>query len=277
MQKRQLERQRKYHFIYKTTNLINNKYYIGMHSTDNLDDGYIGSGSRLWRSIQYYGKENFKVEILEHFNDRLTLKKRERELVNEETIADPLCMNLALGGGYQWPLAQTPKARISRKEGIRKFWDSESGAKAKIGMAKKLRERVFSQETLDKISESAKVRMQRMKDSGEWEKIKEKNSLAHIGKIQSVDSIAKRVESIKKSRELNGRNKMSDQARSNIAKSMVGTSRNKKTWFLINSNGEKIMIENLQQWLREHECTAPTSSVVRDKNKNVIYRLERQT
>jgi hypothetical protein len=34
---------KKYHFIYKTTCLITNKYYIGMHSTDDLEDGYVGS------------------------------------------------------------------------------------------------------------------------------------------------------------------------------------------------------------------------------------------
>lgn len=118
---------RKYHFIYKTTNLINNKYYIGMHSTDNLNDGYLGSGSRLWRSIKHYGKENFKVEILEHLSDRKTLKQREAELVHEELLKDSLCMNLALGGGYQWPTSQTPKARLSRTEGLKKFWNSNEG------------------------------------------------------------------------------------------------------------------------------------------------------
>ena len=118
---------RKYHFIYKTTNLINNKYYIGMHSTDKINDGYMGSGSRLWRSIQHYGKENFKVEILEHLSDRKTLKIREAEIVNKEIIKDPLCMNLALGGGYHWPTSQTSKARLSRIKGSNKFWDSDRG------------------------------------------------------------------------------------------------------------------------------------------------------
>lgn len=88
----------KYHFIYKTTNLKNGKYYIGMHSTSNLNDGYLGSGKRLRRSVRKYGKENFKLEILEFFDDRESLVKRERELVNEEVIKDAMCMNLMIGG-----------------------------------------------------------------------------------------------------------------------------------------------------------------------------------
>ena len=35
---------KKYNFVYKTTNLLNNKYYIGVHSTDNLNDGYLELG-----------------------------------------------------------------------------------------------------------------------------------------------------------------------------------------------------------------------------------------
>jgi hypothetical protein len=88
----------KYHFIYKTTNLKNGKYYIGMHSTSNLNDGYLGSGERLRRSVRKHGKENFKLEILEFFKDRESLAKRERELVNEEVIKDEMCMNLKPGG-----------------------------------------------------------------------------------------------------------------------------------------------------------------------------------
>ncbi len=89
---------RKYFFIYKTINLINEKYYIGMHSTSNLKDGYLGSGTYLRRSIRKHGKENFKCEILEFCKDREELAKREKELVHEELIKDPLCMNLKPGG-----------------------------------------------------------------------------------------------------------------------------------------------------------------------------------
>ena len=87
-----------YHFIYKTVNLVNNKFYIGMHSTSNLEDGYIGSGKRLWYSIKKYGRENFKMEILEFLPDRSSLKLREKEIVNSDLLKEELCMNLKEGG-----------------------------------------------------------------------------------------------------------------------------------------------------------------------------------
>lgn len=90
---------RKYHYIYKTTCTITNKFYIGMHSTDNLEDGYIGSGKRLWYSINKHGKDNHVCEILEFLPDRKTLKEREKQIVNAELINEELCMNLQLGGG----------------------------------------------------------------------------------------------------------------------------------------------------------------------------------
>lgn len=88
----------KYHYIYKTTNLVNNKYYYGMHSTDNLSDEYRGSGKILKASIKKYGIENFKFEILEYLPNRKNLKEREREVVNQEEVNNKFCMNLQLGG-----------------------------------------------------------------------------------------------------------------------------------------------------------------------------------
>tara|TARA_R110000868_G_scaffold104726_3_gene288654 strand:+ start:20 stop:679 length:660 start_codon:yes stop_codon:yes gene_type:complete len=91
-------RQKKYHYIYKTTCSVNKKYYIGMHSTDKMDDGYLGSGKRLWNSIKYHGKENFTKEILEYCETREELKKREEEIVNEQLLTEDLCLNLKVGG-----------------------------------------------------------------------------------------------------------------------------------------------------------------------------------
>lgn len=90
---------RKYHYFYKTTCIITNKYYYGMHSTDNLDDGYLGSGKRLWYSINKHGRENHICEKLKFFDTREKLRQKEIEFVNEDLLKDPLCMNLIVGGG----------------------------------------------------------------------------------------------------------------------------------------------------------------------------------
>lgn len=94
-----MARNKTYYYIYKTNNLISGKFYVGMHITRNLDDNYLGSGKRLRNSIRKYGKENFKKEILEFCKDRIELKKREKEIVNEQFLQNPMCMNLQVGGG----------------------------------------------------------------------------------------------------------------------------------------------------------------------------------
>ena len=89
----------KYHYIYKTTCNVTKKYYIGMHSTSILEDGYMGSGKRLRRSLIKHGIENHTKEILEFLPDRKTLGEREKEIVNQEMLDESLCMNIQLGGG----------------------------------------------------------------------------------------------------------------------------------------------------------------------------------
>jgi hypothetical protein len=91
-------KEKKFHFIYKTTNLLSGKYYIGMHSTDDLEDGYLGSGKRLRYSINKYGVENHGREILEFFDSREELKRREKEVVSLDEIAKEDCLNLMVGG-----------------------------------------------------------------------------------------------------------------------------------------------------------------------------------
>ena len=77
------------HFIYKTTH-PNGKYYIGRHSTTNLEDGYIGSG--LWPS-SIKDKTTLTREILEYADDELSLKVLEGKYLNENFGKDN-CMNL---------------------------------------------------------------------------------------------------------------------------------------------------------------------------------------
>lgn len=165
-------REKKHHFIYKTTNIVNESFYIGMHSTDNLDDGYVGSGKRLWYSINKYGKENFKVEILEFFPDRLTLRNREREIVNSDLILDKLCLNIVLGGEGGFISIEGYKKGAKKRNDI--IWnDPEFIKRSKIKSSNIFKElwkqgklkqvdwngRTHTTETKEKMSEKGKLRI----------------------------------------------------------------------------------------------------------------------
>lgn len=87
-----------YYLIYKTTNNINGNIYIGMHETNNVEDGYIGSGKRLLSAISKYGRENFTREILFCFQNREEMLLKEAELVNEDFLKRDDVYNLTSGG-----------------------------------------------------------------------------------------------------------------------------------------------------------------------------------
>lgn len=88
----------KYHYIYQTKNLINDKTYIGRHSTNNLNDGYVGSGTMLKRAINKYGKENFVCIPMCYFDTYEEAVEEEKFLVTLEYCKDPNNYNIVQGG-----------------------------------------------------------------------------------------------------------------------------------------------------------------------------------
>lgn len=88
----------KYHYFYKITNTINNKIYYGIHSTNDLNDGYMGSGRALIRAFKKYGKENFIKEIIKFFDTREELSNYEKEQVTEKFIKENNNYNISIGG-----------------------------------------------------------------------------------------------------------------------------------------------------------------------------------
>lgn len=106
-----IKKNKRFHFIYRTTNLVNGRYYLGMHSTNRLDDGYLGSGKRLYYELNKYGRDNFKFEILEQFESREELVQAEVNLITEQDLKNPNCLNLKQGGSGGFTDENRKKAR----------------------------------------------------------------------------------------------------------------------------------------------------------------------
>lgn len=101
------------YIVYQTTNLVNNKIYIGVHKTENHNvfDGYYGCGCSLkspylvnnphtpfQRAIKKYGFENFRRTVIAVFSTLEEALQLEAVLVNKDFVAREDTYNIALGG-----------------------------------------------------------------------------------------------------------------------------------------------------------------------------------
>lgn len=140
---------RNFHFIYKTTCLVTNRYYIGMHSTDDMNDGYLGSGRFIRNSIKHHGEKNHQREVVEMCESRDALRKREEEIIDENMLKDKMCMNLIVGGGRSGDFTDftTTRERMSRAKLGKK--QHPEWVKAR---AEGLKGHIVTAETREKIS-----------------------------------------------------------------------------------------------------------------------------
>lgn len=142
----------KFHFLYKVTCKDTGRYYIGVHSTQDLDDGYEGSGSWVRNYRKKHGKGKLQKEILQFFDSRKVAEEAERSIVTEELIRfDPLCKNMIPGGtGF------TPELASKVNKGRTK--ENDSGRRS---MAEKLSGR--TKETYEYLEESGKKISKKLK------------------------------------------------------------------------------------------------------------------
>jgi len=184
--------------VYITTNTVNKKFYIGVHRTKNLDDGYMGCGhyrgrklreqldTRLFRAFRKYGDDAFITEVIHSFDNEVDAYKKEKELID---ITNKNCYNDKPGGigGFH---PDTNKGRILTEK-----------------------ERV-------KLSESAKIRSKLY--PLQTESLKKYNK-SRIGKTYSEiygDEKGKEV-SLKRSKALTGR-KLSDEHKRKMSENRKG-------------------------------------------------------
>lgn len=151
-------------YIYRITNLINGKTYIGQHKYKKLDDEYMGSGVLIKRAIKKHGIENFKKEILySRIQYRETTDDMERFAIAKERAIGKAEYNLADGGGG----GNAHKGHHLSKESKNKISESNKGkhrteeSKKKMSEAHKnkpsgIKGMRLSEETKKKLSDSHK-------------------------------------------------------------------------------------------------------------------------
>jgi len=169
----------RYHYVYKVTNTINNKIYIGKHTTKILSDNYMGSGKRLHIAKRKYGKENFTKEYLSFHNNEQEAYDAEELLVTPDFIKEDNAYNIVIGGGTVRGLIHNEETKERIKQSCKKIvktpeWISKINA-ANTG-------RPLSEEHKKSISNTLKGN----KDSDE---VRKKKSESNKGKPKSESHI----------------------------------------------------------------------------------------
>jgi hypothetical protein len=95
----QKSKEKTYHIVYLTTNIVNQKIYVGVHSTNNLNDRYLGSGKTMRSAIKKFGENNFKRIILYQCLSRQDACIIENQIIDQYFINRKDIYNIMLGGG----------------------------------------------------------------------------------------------------------------------------------------------------------------------------------
>ena len=239
-----------YHILYRTVNNLNGKYYIGVHSTPDLEDGYLGSGTALRHAIKKYGRENFTRSVLKFAHNRAHAFEMEAVVVTRSFVKSPHTYNCSLGGvgcllpdghseehrrkigeankgkkgrkhseEHRRKISEANKGKVRSEETKRKMSEAKKGSKhtaeARRKMSEALKGRKHSEETRRKIGEGNKGK----KHSEEHRR---KMSEAHKGKVLSEETKRKMSETRK------GR-KLSEETKRKLSEAMKGRKMSEET------------------------------------------------
>ena len=198
------------YYIYRITNKVNGKTYIGQHKYKDLNDNYMGSGKLVVRAQKKYGMENFEKEILySRIQYKKTSDDMEKFAIAKERALGKAEYNIADGGNggnlgeeVNKKISEAQKGKHHTEETIRKRSEAMKGHKV-------------SEETRKKISEANKGRI----ISDEWRRKMSENHKGMEGKHFSEEAKKKISESMK------GKNKgkrRTDEQRKRMSEAMKG-------------------------------------------------------
>ena len=209
-----------FNYIYKITNKINCKIYIGKHSTDNLNDGYMGSGKILKQAIKKYGVENFTKEIIEFCDKEVDLNDLEKHYIDKYNSTDKsIGYNLTNGGdGFSVGHTSWLKGKQVSEETKRKISEANKGKPSpNKGKPSPNKGKPRSEETKRKISEANKGKPSPTKGKTTWIKIKHH----------------------------------SEESKIKISESNKGKSKHKLKWLTPNGEIKEMSIQHRNQWHKD--------------------------
>jgi len=163
-----------FYLIYKITNIINNKVYIGCHKTNNINDGYMGSGVYIRNAIAKHGIENFSKEILFFYDNSTDMLNKEAELVNQQFL-ETNTYNLNLGGTGSFEYINSQKLN-------NKVNQCSLAGKASAAKGGGFKGKTHSEKTKKILSETLTGRPAYFAGKTHSEETKRKMRQSHIGK-----------------------------------------------------------------------------------------------
>ena len=211
-----------YGYVYKTTNLINSKIYIGQHKSEIFDDNYFGSGKYLKNAINKYGEDNFTIEVIEWAEDKNSLNVLEKRWIRFYRNQNYVMYNIAdggEGGDVFSGLSDTDKKKRNEKLRRNSYFSTVSGEESK-----EMHKRAWKTRRLNGNDKFSAEYRQKLSIAHNGHKVsddtKKKLSDANRGK-KLTDEHKKKIQASnvgKHSMSLENRKKMSERAKLRVGK-----------------------------------------------------------
>jgi len=137
------------YIIYKITNKIDGKIYIGKHQTNNIHDSYMGSGKLITRAIDKHGLSNFRKDVLFVYDNEESMNNKEKELVTEAFCERDDVYNICPGGKGGFGYVNSNNLNNYNKD-----WSSIREKMSKLYKGKK---RPYSSEVFKRLHAEGKI------------------------------------------------------------------------------------------------------------------------
>lgn len=181
---------KKYHYLYELRLKSDPRYYYrGKHSTDNLNDGYVGSGSRVKALLQEQGQECFTKVIYKFCKNLQEVLQEEEQYVGDLWKTDPFCLNLTPGGAFsgKFDMTEVPVRPETREKERKNRLGKKASEETKQKISKIHKGKKLTQEHIQKL-------VQAHTGVPRKESTKQKVSIALKGKPKSLEHIRKMKE-----------------------------------------------------------------------------------